>query len=401
MTALDLSMLTTACAPGGASVLTSITELVPAAGAFAGIAPARYLRGRNATYAYEDRFDGEEPVKVVLIDSKGSQANRVEAAIAMCIRDGHPELSLTPRIELQYDGKEPVTDLELPHRAWDGHVRAGTRDGKPLVHDPDYVAARNSTHADARALLELSAASVGFGSWDASRAKDQVRFRSPLVGEIIGILADPHAPEPLRGGARVDPISAGVRLAPDDIEAILAGQEEELSTSTVKEIRKAIDAARKKKTTISAAALGLGHIPPSLGTLGLVSCRKIVRHHVLSFAALRQLRFGLGHDGDAAARALVAAWVLTGLAYSDAELCLRANCDLREAGPSRVVLDGRYGEETVLEPLTPDAMSRLLGEAIEAAVAAGLRWEGQVLHVVGDPSIIAGASADEDSSGQA
>ena len=53
MTALDLSMLTTACAPGGASVLTSITELVPAAGAFAGIAPARYLRGRNATYAYD------------------------------------------------------------------------------------------------------------------------------------------------------------------------------------------------------------------------------------------------------------------------------------------------------------------------------------------------------------
>ena len=110
-----------------------------------------------------------------------------------------------------------------------------------------------------------------------------------------------------------------------------------------------------------------------------------------------QWRFGLGTEGDASVRALIAAWALTALAYSDAELNLRAGCDLRESGPSKVILDGRYGQETALAPFTPEAMSVLLGEAIETAVRAGLRWEGQVLHVDGHPSIMSGAVADEDS----
>lgn len=396
MQELELSMLEQACSPGGASVLTSVTELESAAGPLAGVAPARYVGSTGGTYAYEDRFDGEEPVKAVLIDGKGSQANRAEDAVSRCITDGHPQLSLTPRIELQYPGREPVTCLDLPHRAVDGHIRAGTVDGAPIGQHPGYLAARNATTADLRPLLEVSGASVGFGCWDASRAKSQIRLRSPLVGEIIGVVANPDAPEPKRGGARVDDISPSVRLAPDDFEELLRRQEHELSSKKVEALRKEADKARKKKTTVSAAALGLGNIPPGLESLGLVSCRKIMRHHVLSFAALRQWRFGLGPDGDASVRALIASWALTALAYSDAELNLRAGCDLRESGPSRVILDGRYGQETALSPLTPESMSVVLGDAIEAAVRAGLRWEGQVLRVDGDPSIISGAAADED-----
>lgn len=395
---LDLSMLTQASSPGGASVLVSNTELQPAAGPLAGVAPARYVGRSGATYAYEDRFDGDQPVKAVLIDGKGSQANRAEDAVSQCIKDGHLELSLTPRIELHYPGHEPVTCLDLPHRAIDGHIRAGSVDGLPVGQDPTYLAARNATTVDLRPLLEMSGASVGFGLWDASRARNQLRLRSPLVGEIVGILSNPDADEPMRGGARVDDLAPSVRLSPDDFERLLERQAGELSSKKVDALKKEADKARKKKGTVSAAALGLGNIPPSLETLGLVSCRKIVRHHVLSFATLRQWRFGLGPDGNATVRALVAAWTLTALAYSDAELNLRAGCDLREAGPSRVVLDGRYGKEVELEPLTPGAMSALLGEAIEAATKAGLRWEGQVLRVDGDPSVISGATADEDAS---
>jgi len=71
-------------------------------------------------------------------------------------------------------------------------------------------------------------------------------------------------------------------------------------------------------------------------TLAGVACHRIVRSHVLSFAALRQIRFGAGPDGDAACRALLAALALAALARSDAELVLRANCDLVEAGPAQV-----------------------------------------------------------------
>lgn len=81
MDALSYSDLVSACRAGGATVLTSVTELAPAAGPHAGIAPARYTRGRNGTYAYETRFIDGQPQSVVVIDGKASQLNRMEDAI--------------------------------------------------------------------------------------------------------------------------------------------------------------------------------------------------------------------------------------------------------------------------------------------------------------------------------
>lgn len=50
---LTFKMLLEACSPGGASNLSVTTELEPAAGLHAGVAPARYVRGNKGTYAYE------------------------------------------------------------------------------------------------------------------------------------------------------------------------------------------------------------------------------------------------------------------------------------------------------------------------------------------------------------
>jgi len=55
---------------------------------------------------------------------------------------------------------------------------------------------------------------------------------------------------------------------------------------------------------VSASMLGLGGIPPTLEALAGVACHRIIRSHVLSFAALRQIRFGSSPEGDAACRAL-------------------------------------------------------------------------------------------------
>src|SRR6202034_96730 len=104
-----------------------------------------------------------------------------------------------------------------------------------------------------------------------------------------------------------------------------------------------------------------------------------IRTHVLSFASLRQIRFGAGADGDQACRALLAALALYGPARADAELYLRANCDLIEAGATRVTLDERGGRETVLEPMGIGEADALLAEAlVHAESAAGVRWEGPV-----------------------
>lgn len=398
MTALSLAEMTTeACSPGGASVLTIVTELAPAAGSHGGVAPARYVSGTQGTYAFETRFIEDSAQDVVLIDSKGSQLNRCEAAIVQAIRDGHPQLSRTPRIVVHYPSGS-YTSLELPHRFTDGHVRAGTVDGKPVTENAVYRAARDATPLDATALLELDPFSLVGGAWDSTRASHQARYRSAVVGEIIGVLADQSDTGrqiPRRGGARVDQIAPSVRLKASDLEALLSAQEAELSGSNVASIRTAI--AKAKGGTISAAALGLGSIPPSLSGLGLVACKRIIRSQVLSFSALRQLRFGGPTQRDVAARALLAALALSGLAHANQELALRANCDLIETAPPACTLDLRQGRTRALEPLTAEEADELLEGAIQQATALGFRWEGQEFHVQGNPLVSAGATADEES----
>ncbi len=400
MDTLSYSDLVSACRAGGATVLTSVTELAPAAGLHAGIAPARYTRGRNGTYAYETRFIDGQPQSVVVIDGKASQLNRMEEAIALAIQESDPALGQMPRMHVDY-GDFSAYDYQLPHRFVDGHFRFGTVDGNPTTDNPVYRAARNATPANSRALLELSPVSLVFGSWDASRKSHQARYRSCAVGEIIGVLADQsesgREPSP-RGAARKDDIAPSVQLSGDDMLALLETQKDEMSTKKIEEIEK--KAKNAKSGTISASVLGLGAIPPSLDALGLVACSRIIRSHVLSFAALRQLRFGADNEADVACRALLAALALHGIALADEELCLRANCDLVEKNTPQVHLDGRRGSWRELAPLTREITGSLLSRSIDEAVAtAGIAWKGQVFNVVGNKKILAGiesSTEDED-----
>lgn len=389
---MDLDMLLQCASPGGPSCWVSTTDLEPAAGPQAAIAPAKFASppggDDRGEYAYERRYLDGELRDAVLVDSKQSQLNRIEAALAQAISDDHPVLVRMPRIAVTYvrDGEqEQYTDLVLPHRAFDGHIRAGTVDGVPVTRHPAYVAARNSTPANARALFDISPVSIIFGAWDSSRKARQWRGRSLLVGEIIGF-TDSTKP-PLKGGARVDPVGMKIDASPQALRDIAERQADELSA-----------ALREKagKKAAKAALLGLGGVPPTLGTLGGVACDRIIRSHVLSFAALRQLRFGAGQSGDAAIRALLAALALNGLARSDAELLLRANCDLREASPTVASLDQRGGQQWKHTPMDIGQADSLLSVALQhAQTEAGVQWEGQVLQVTGDPAVAQVAQDDD------
>jgi CRISPR-associated protein Csb1 len=399
MSKITLDLLLEASLPGGASCLTSVTELEPAAGPQASVAPAKFASSdktnKKGEYGYERRFLGGVPSQAVIVDSKQSQLNRCEAALAQAVADGHPVLSRIPRAEVTYtrDGAEYTdSDLTLPHRIFDGHIRAGTVDGKPVTQLDAYRAIRNATPASARALLDASPVSLVFGSWDSSRSARQGRWRSALVGEIIGFCADNHPA--LRGGARVDPVGMQIKLSETELKALADAQRAELSDKKYKEI-KAIKA--KGEAPISASMLGLGGIPPTLDALSGVACSRIIRSHVLSFATLRQMRFGAGAEGDAACRALLAALALNALARSDSELYLRANCDLRENGPATVDVDQRGGGRLCLDTLTIAEADTLLDAALTAAgQRAGIEWNGVVLRVAGHPAIAVGAVADED-----
>ncbi|GAA1232762.1 hypothetical protein GCM10009676_15040 [Prauserella halophila] len=400
MESLQLDDLLSAVAAGGANCLRSVTELEPAAGPHASVAPAKFASGRSdmGTYAYETRYDEDgNPSDVVIIDSKQSQLNRVEHGLAEAIRDGHAVLSRLPRLVVEYSRNGEtieLSDLELPHRAFDGHVRAGSLDGNPAPTLEQYRGVRDASHADARALFDASPASLVFGSWDATRAARQGRWRSLLTGEIIGYCRKPAEPE-RKGGARSDPMGMRIELSGPELKALADRQRAELSGKTYETLTKAAAGAKGDKRAKTSNA-GLGGIPPSLEALAGVACRRIVRSHVLSFAALRQIRFGAGSEGDAACRALLVALALSGLARSDAELVLRANCDLVEASPTRVEVLGRAGATTEFAAPGIEAADALLASALEHAErVAGVSWNGVVLRVTGDPAIAAGAADDE------
>lgn len=388
MTSIDLELLLQASRAGGPSNLASVTELEPAAGQHASVAPAKFVSGQDAVFAYEPRYLDGEIRTAVLIDSKQSQLNRVEAELVKAIDDRDELIARLPRMSVTYkspDGEERTfSDLQLPHRAFDAHFRAARIDGKPVSADPRYIAARNSTPADAGALLALSPVTVLFGGWDATRKTRQWRGRSLLVSEIIGFTADtPGAGQSRRGGARVDPVGMKVELAAGVLGEIAESLKDDLSAKTL----------TKAKNGTQASVLGFGGQPPALdGQLGAVACDRIIRSSVLSFASLRQLRFGAGAQGDAAIRALLAALGLAGLARSDAELNLRANCDLRESGPSAVTVDQRGGRVLQLNAITVADADTVLAAALDhASAVAGLSWSGQVFAAQGDPRIVAGA----------
>ncbi|MEV4830544.1 type I-U CRISPR-associated RAMP protein Csb1/Cas7u [Micromonospora sp. NPDC049257] len=409
MRSLDLGTLLAAGSSGGPSCLTSATTLEPAGGRHSSVAPAKFAeRGKKGgVYAYEQRYLGDESRYAVVIDSKQSQLNRAEMTVAQAVEDGHPLLSRVPHVRVTYerDGSvERYYDLTLPHRVFDGHIRAGTIDGQPTTQTPAYRAVRDASPANARALLETSPVTLIFGGWDSSRRNRQGRWRSALVGEIIGFVAAGRDQTGLlrkpgvglRGGARVDPVGMQINLGKKAMTETATRQQAELSPSKYGEIVKAASGI-KPGDAKSASALGLGGIPPSLDQLAGVACDTIIRTHVLSFATLRQMRFGAGVEGDAACRALLAALALNALARSDAELYLRANCDLVEAEQPKVRLDQRGGVFRDLEPLSIDAADLLLGEALaHAEKAADVTWSGLAMRVTGNPDIVSGAVETDD-----
>lgn len=397
MPGFDYSQLVAACSPGGASVITSVTELAPAAGPHAGVAPPRYVSGRNASYAFETRNIDGEALQAVVLDGKASQLNRVEAALGRAIEEGDEVLSRMPRMTVSYESGT-FADYEVPHRAFDGHFRAGTIDGKNVTDDPTYIAARNATPANVLPLVQLSPVSPTFGAWDSTRKANQARYRSSLVGDIMGVLVDqgPTGTQiPNRGGGRSDSIAPSVRVPAKEMQELLDAQRHELSEGTIKSIETAIKGAKGGK--ISASGLVIGSIPPNLGTPGLVSCTRIIRSHVLSLSALRQLRFGSPGQGDVAGRALLAALALYALALANEELVLRANCDLVEKERPDFILDGRFGVRESIGQIDREVGQRLLAEAIEGAEKAlGIKWEGQVYAVTGNPLIARGAESEEE-----
>lgn len=386
---MDLASLADYLRRGGAAILNHPATYAVADGAI--IAPARYAGRSGSEFVFEQRWIDGEFRPATLIDSKGSQSNRSEEGLLAARHDGS-KATLIPTIEVSYPVRK-LLDLELPHRAFDAHVRAASQDGSPVVGQPWYRSLRDATAADLSPVFTTSPATLAFGGWDSSRKSGQLRLRSLYVSELFAVVSgDESRRLSRRSGARLDPLGQDFHVSPDEFERLLAGQREHMSENTVKKLDEKLVKARKEKegTTLSAADLGLGGIPPSLETAYGVSVPEVRRARTYSLAGLRRLRFGGGEDDDVAGRAALLATLLLGAAYADADPEIRAYCDLAAPRGSLFLDDEQLDIEVSI-----DACEVFLAGAI-AALPERLAWTGQTVALEGDPSLERSAIADAD-----
>lgn len=372
---------------GGAATLNTPATYSVAEGAV--IAPARYAGRSGSEFVFETRVVDGEFRRTTLVDSKQSQANRAEEGLMNARRDGGPA-ALVPVISVAYENRPELTDLELPHRAFDAHVRFAQQDGLPVVKQPWYQALRDATHADLSPVFTASPATLAFGGWDSSRKTGQLRLRGLLVSELFGVVAESERDRlSLRSGARLDPLGQDFNLSPDEFEALLDRQRDHISDKLIVKLERELEGVRKKKgSTISAASLNLGGVPPGTDSPFGVAVPEVRRARTFSLAGLRRLRFGGTADDDVAARAALLGLLLVGAAFADADPEIRAYCDVG-APRSTTLLDG---EEVALD-LGIEPCLAFLASAIERLPDA-LAWAGQVQALTGDPALNRGAVDD-------
>jgi CRISPR-associated protein Csb1 len=332
------------------------------------------------------RIDGAE-AQCALVDSVQSQANRLEEALAVALKEG---LEL-PHVAVDFrnsgiTGFDRITSLEAPHRVFDAILRDSLLDGTPF---PDSPVGRGLTEAkpgDATALLEASPTALLFGVWNSTGEGGGLGAKFPrcLVSELVAVnvcvdeTVNPRTGEievrtaGRRSGSRIDPLGVLRKVAVykrDDggweVDRAKAG-------SKAKEVRP--------------SEINHGNIAPSIAKLG-VTCDHVQHTLVITLAGLRRLGFG-GGEKDLAGRTLLAALGLLAVAEQDARgYALRSRCDLVCEGTApleRVRFDG----STEAFSLDREGARSLYREALDAARRAGFRLPGQPIVLTPQPKLV-------------
>jgi CRISPR-associated protein Csb1 len=285
---------------------------------------------RNAPprHVYERRRLNGQEVWCVLVDSVQSQANRLEECLLDAIRDG----VAIPYVEVDFtgaelDGVSKITSLDAPHRVYDAILRDSLYEGKPFMESEIGRRLGKAKGEDASALLEASPTALLFGAWHSTGEGGGLgaKFARCLISEIVGIdvpvedvVVNQRTGEievrtsGRRTGSRIDPLGVLRKVK------VFKGEN---GWSTTR------DGAGRNAKEVRPSEINHGNIAPSVQPLG-VTCDHLEHSFVLSFAALRRLRFG-GAEKDVAGRSLLAALGIVALAEQDARgYALRSRCDL-------------------------------------------------------------------------
>ena len=415
---MNISQLQKMVAEGAA--LRRRQRLQPVGGQGDKIFPPTYPgEGRNAPprHVYERRRLNGQDVWCVLIDSVQSQANRLEECLLEAIRDGmkipHVVVDFS---ETDLDGIGEITSLDAPHRVYDAIFRdsklkvesqKGEEDNQEDGEDTSFMKSEvglrlaRASAEDASALLEISPTSLLFGAWHSTGEGGGLgaKFARCLVSEIMGIdvpvdeLVNQRTGEinartaGRRTGSRIDPLGILSKVKiykAKDNSNDWTPREDDAERS--KKNEPVLYGGKPGKPGGRPSSIIHGNIAPEVKPLG-VTCDHAEHSFVLSFAALRRLRFG-GSEKDVAGRNLLAALGLVALTEQDARgYALRSRCDL--------VCDGR----TPLELVHPDgtteeiaidrtAAHELYEEAVKTAEDASFELSAEPRRLTPQPKLV-------------
>ncbi len=275
----------------GPAALVVREYLMPVEGADGVLFPATFAAGDNFGGGYNiDPREGEK--NVCLIDSVGSQANRIEPLFAE-----EKYKHLIPQIVVKAGEKE-VNLLEAGHRAGDALVRCSEL--QKTLQD----AFKSVLKGDAEPLAKIAPTSLVFGVWD---SRDTQAKLPRLVASTIRAF-------------NVRKLTRSAQFNP--------------ATEFVKD--KLLDEPADKGTKDAYAERGFIHVPASGSHGGVIADGGIRRDATLGLAALRLLFAGKDEKKTLALRRYILGLALTAFTHNPSGY-LRQGC-LLVLDPSKAKL---------------------------------------------------------------
>ena len=386
---------------GDAVALRSRITLQPAGGEGDKIFPPSYkVDGRaDHKYAVEERQlgDNQSVSTTVLLDSVASQANRAELALLEGWENGELKFPV-PYVDFSEDGGvtdyDKLTVLEAPHRLADAVFRDSLLNGTLFRLSDVGRAITDATPRNATDLFRYSPTSLLFGMWDSTGPKGGLgsKFQRAYVSEIVGLDASVGK----KVGSRIDPLQIE-KVASEDRVFNSADPDEvwthDTATAESDSKGRGVPASRGSASGEAGqpSKINHGNIVPSIDAqAGGVTISRAVQTTVVSFAALRRLRFkGFDRSAESAARTAIAALGVAAVAYQyETDFDLRSRCLLLPTHPPRLELlrrDGRPAENTEVDRETA---AEILAAAAADAEATGIAWKTGDIRLVPAPKLI-------------
>lgn len=156
----------------GPAALVLREWLMPVEGIDGVLFPATYAAGENFDGGYNIDIDPKTGKNVALIDSVGSQANRIEP-----IFKEEKYAKLVPQITVKADETE-VSIFEVGHRAGDALLRCSS------IGDELQAALMEVLKGDSSKLAKIAPTSLVFGVWDSRPGCSQTKLPRVIASTI-------------------------------------------------------------------------------------------------------------------------------------------------------------------------------------------------------------------------